>query len=98
MEETPQAEMELDLDAPEGGAQKPEPLRQVCMVDGEAMEYQSSITWECFPNNIEVFIDDSYFTANRTFERRMTPEYERERVIVQVVDKIWSEFDEDHSG
>lgn len=98
-EATPNPELELNTEEGEGETpQKPEPVRQVCMVDGEAMDYQSSITWECFPGNIEVFIDDSYFTANRTFERRMTPEYERERVIMQVVDKIWSDFDADHSG
>lgn len=47
------------------------------MIDGEALSYQNSITWECFPGNIEVFIDDSLFIANKTFSHMLTAEYER---------------------
>ena len=63
------------------------------MIDGEALSYENSIIWECFPGNIEVFVDDSLFTANKTFSYRLTPEIERNRMLVAVVDKIWAEFD-----
>ena len=46
------------------------------LIDGEALSYEKSIIWECFPENIEVLIDDSLFTVNKTFTYRMTAEIE----------------------
>ena len=68
------------------------------VVDGEALQYESSIQWECFPANIEVLIDDSIFLSNKTFSYKLTKEVERSRVYSMAVDKIWDEFDKDHSG
>lgn len=46
------------------------PERQSCVIDGEVLEYDRSVSWEVFPSNIEVFVDTSaYFMAYKTFER-----------------------------
>ena len=68
------------------------------VIDGEPLAYERSITWECFPGNIEILVDDSMFVSNRTFTRRITPEIEKDRVIRQAVDKIWVDYDKDKSG
>ena len=51
------------------------------MIDGEALTYENSITWECFPGNLEVLVDDSLFTANKTFSFRLTAEVEKQRIM-----------------
>lgn len=89
-----QPELEL-ADGTPGEVEKP---RQVIVVDGEALEYESSIQWECFPANIEVLIDDSIFLANKTFSYKLTKEVERSRVYTMAVEKIWEQFDKDNSG
>jgi len=68
------------------------------MIDGEALSYQTSIIWECFPSNIEVLIDDTLFKTNATFARAISTEDEQARTINEAVDRIWSRFDDDHSG
>ena len=68
------------------------------MIDGEALQYKTSITWECFPSNIEVLIDDSLFQVNGTFERQIPEDFEMDRVYRDAVEKIWGEFDKDNSG
>ena len=68
------------------------------VIDGEALNYETSILWECFPSNLEILIDDSVFTTNKTFDRRLTPEIERDRIYRDAVEKIWGQFDKDNSG
>ena len=55
--EPEQVQPELELEENEETA-KPDRQEQVIMVDGEALNYKTSIIWECFPSNIEVMIDD----------------------------------------
>ena len=55
--EPEQAQPELELEESKE-TPKPERPEQVIMVDGEALNYKTSIIWECFPSNIEVLIDD----------------------------------------
>ncbi len=52
--------------------------------------YEKSISWECFPGNVEVLIDDSVFVSNGTFTRRIAAENEKLRIYTQAVDKIWA--------
>ena len=68
------------------------------VIDGEALNYESSILWECFPSNLEILIDDAVFTSNKTFARRLTAEIERDRIYKDAVEKIWGQFDVDKSG
>lgn len=68
------------------------------MIDGEALSYENSILWECFPGNLEILVDDSLFTANKTFSYRLTAEIERDRIYKQAVDSMWVLFDKDNSG
>ena len=68
------------------------------MIDGEALSYSKSILWECFPENIEVLIDDSFFKDNGTFERMLDAAYENERIYAQAVDALWEKYDTDKSG
>lgn len=78
--------------------QEPAKNQQVIVIDGEALNYETSILWECFPSNLEVLIDDAVFTTNKTFARRLTPEIERDRIYRDAVEKIWGQFDKDNSG
>jgi len=98
----PQPELELDNQsaAAENGEtpKAPERQEQVLIIDGEALNYKTSIIWECFPSNIEVLMDDTLFKTNGTFSRQITEEDEKNRVYTVAVDKIWSQFDADHSG
>lgn len=55
--EPEQAQPELELEESKE-TPKPERTEQVIMVDGEALNYKTSIIWECFPSNIEVLLDD----------------------------------------
>lgn len=87
--------MELDSDA---ARQTPELPKQVIVIDGEALSYSKSILWECFPGNIEVLIDDSFFKNNGTFERILDEAYEKERIYSQAVDNLWEKYDTDKSG
>jgi len=73
---------ELDLEVTEGAAAEngdvespsgADKQQQVIIVDGEPLNYEASITWECFPGNIEILIDDSIFVQNETFSRKLTP-------------------------
>lgn len=72
--------------------------QQVILIDGEALSYEKSIIWECFPENIEVLIDDSIFTHNKTFSYRMTAEIEKDRIYKDAIEKIWDQFDVDKTG
>ena len=76
----------------------PAKRNQVIMIDGEALSYENSIVWECFPGNLEILVSDSLFTANKTFSYRLTAEIERDRIYKQAVDSIWGQFDKDNSG
>lgn len=76
----------------------PAKRNQVVMIDGEALSYENSIVWECFPGNLEILVSDSLFTANKTFSYRLTAEIERDRIYKQAVDSIWGQFDKDNSG
>lgn len=97
--EVAQPELELTPDdAAEGTAGGVERPKQIIVIDGEALMYESSITWEVFPNNIEILLDDAIFLTNRTFSYRITAESEKERILRLAVDKIWEEFDKDKSG
>ena len=42
----------------------PERPKQVIVIDGEPLEYETSVTWEVFPSNVEILIDDSLFLDN----------------------------------
>lgn len=95
--EQPELELE-DASAAAETPQAPERVEQVIVIDGEALNYRTSIIWECFPCNIEVLIDDSIFKTNGTFSRQISEEDEKERVYTDAVDKIWAQFDADHSG
>ena len=76
----------------------PEPDRQVVVIDGEALQFERSITWECMPQNLEVLVHDSYFAETQSFARRLTPEVQRELLLKDAVEKIWGEFDVNNSG
>ena len=76
----------------------PEPNTQVVVIDGEALQFERSITWECMPQNIEVLVHDSLFAENQSFARRLTPEVQRELLLKDAVEKIWGEFDVNNSG
>ena len=91
-------QQELELTDENGETPEPPKQQQVILIDGEALNYETSITWECFPSNLEVLIDDSIFTVNKTFTRRLTPEIERDRIYRDAVEKIWAQFDKDNSG
>jgi len=68
------------------------------VVDGDALEYETSVTWEVFPSNVEILIDDSLFLDNRTFSYRVTAETERDRALKNCIEKIWDKYDVDKSG
>lgn len=91
----PEAQPELELNDDVTPA---EPVKQVCVIDGEPLQYERSIIWECFPSNIEILFDDSYFQQEKTFARVLSGDVERERVVKEVVEKIWSDFDKDNSN
>ena len=74
------------------------PAQQVVVIDGEPLHYEKAVQWDCMPGNIEVLIDDCYFTAGGTFEHRITAEVEKDRIIAEIVNKIWVNFDRDNSG
>ena len=77
---------------------EPEPNRQVVVIDGDALQFERSITWECIPQNIEVFLHDSYFAELQSFPRRLTAEVQKDLVLKDAVDKIWGEFDRNNNG
>lgn len=93
-EETPDLDLELDSEE----AKAPELPKQVIVIDGEALSYQKSILWECFPGNIEVLIDDTFFKDNEFFDRVLDETYEKERIYSQAVDALWEKYDTDKSG
>jgi len=98
---------ELELDGGEtatdengepAATKTPERPQQVIMIDGEALNYQNSVIWECFPANIEVLIDDALFKTNKTFPRSIAADDELNRLYTDAVDKVWFTFDSDNSG
>ncbi len=91
----PQPDTNAELEISETPEAKP---TQVIVIDGEALQYESSVQWECFPGNVEVLINDDMFVANKTFSFKLTAAYERERVFKQAIDKIWLQFDADNNG
>ena len=67
--------------------------------DGEELSYQGSITWECMPGAVDIIVDTSgYFLDAKTFERALDDSTKESRIINQIVDKIWREFDKDGNG
>ena len=70
------------------------PERQSCVIDGEVLEYDRSVSWEVFPGNIEVFVDTgAYFMAFKTFDKVLDADSQRQRVVKEIIDKIWDDFD-----
>lgn len=59
-EEQPQAEA-LNTPSPPTPPTPTEPNKQVVVIDGEALQFERSISWECMPQNLEVLLHDSYF-------------------------------------
>lgn len=68
------------------------------MIDGEALQYETSISWEVFPANLELLLDDKIFEQNATFSCRLTPEVEQSRAVDNAIERIWQKFDADKSG
>ena len=68
------------------------------MIDGEALSYEATVSWECIPENIEVLIDDTFFLVKGAFTKKMTNESANDRVYREAVDGIWAQFDVDNSG
>ena len=99
--DVPQAEPEqpeLDLDTQNGTPAAPERTKQVIIIDGEPLEYETAVTWEVFPSNIEILIDDSLFLDSQTFSYKVTAESEKKRALKNVVDKLWAKYDVDNNG
>lgn len=93
--EAPELELAPDNETP-GEGETPAPKetpKQVIMIDGEPLTYEKTVIWECFPQNVEILIDDALFVSNKTFSRRLTPEVEQNRIYTEAVNKIWKEFD-----
>ena len=67
-------------------------------MDGEALMYESSVTWEIFPHNIELLIDDSIFINTQTFTHQIDPAKEGQRAFDELIDLLWSKYDVDKSG
>ena len=67
-EKEDEAEPELSTETGEvAGDSKP---TQVIAIDGEDLTYYGSITWECFPGNVEVLVDiETYFLDSETFSK-----------------------------
>ena len=52
------------------------------------------MSWEVFPGNIEVFVDTgAYFMAFKTFDKVLDADSQRQRVVKEIIDKIWDDFD-----
>ena len=60
------------------------------MIDGEALNYETSVSWECIPENIEVLIDDTFFLVKGAFSKKMTDDSAKDRVYRRAVDGIWA--------
>ena len=72
---------------------------QVVAVDGTDLNYYGSITWECIPSNIEVIVNTtSYFLDSNAFEKAIDNQTKESRIINQIVDQIWLDFDKDKNG
>lgn len=56
------------------------------------------MTWEIFPGNIELLLDDSIFLNNNTFTHRIGAEIEKKRTLDQICDALWIKYDVDNSG
>lgn len=94
--ETPEGEGSAqDTPSPTPADEKP---KQVIVIDGEPLQYSSSITYELLPGNIEVLFDDSQFFQRGIFSKRLSAASEQDRVVREIVDKIWKEFDVNDSG
>ena len=91
------AQPELELTEGETPAAPVRP-KQVIVIDGEALQYETSISWEVFPANLELLLDDKIFEQNATFSCRLTPEVEQSRAVDNAIERIWQKFDADKSG
>ena len=69
-------------------------------VDDTDLVYRSSITWQCFPQNIEIMFDsDKYFIEYETFPERYDRDEEHEKYIVdQIIEEMFEKYDADNSG
>lgn len=68
--EQPELELKDEEEKETPATPEPTPLdKQVCIIDGEPLQYERSILWECFPGNIEILFHDSYFQQTQTFSR-----------------------------
>jgi hypothetical protein len=81
---------------PAGEAKAPE---QYISIDGDDLQYRSSITWECFPGNIEVLVNtERYFLSKHSSFTMVGSEWSLIDAINKAVEKIWSLYDVDNSG
>ena len=95
-----EAEPELSTETGEvSGAPAQNTPTQLIAIDGEDLSYYGSITWECYPGNIEVIVNpQKYFMDSTFFYRAITEASREDKIVEQIVDKIWLDFDKDNSG
>ena len=92
-------EAEPELSTETGQVAGESHAKQVITVDGEDLQYESSVTWECFPGNVEVLVNtNAYFVDSGAFSKVIDEKTSDEMVINQIVDKIWDDFDKDRNG
>jgi len=79
---------------------EPEIAEKYVGVDDCDLAYKKSVTWQCFPQNIELMLDtDNYFMEFNSFPELYTRDDEHEKYIVdQIVDDMWQKYDVDGSG
>ena len=59
--EQPELELADENGAAAAEQQTSQRADRVIMIDGEALNYRTTVIWECFPSNVEILIDDSIF-------------------------------------
>lgn len=69
-------------------------------VDHSDLVYRSSITWQCFPQNIEIMFDsDKYFIEFEAFPEIYERDDEHEKYLVDtIVEEMFEKYDADKSG
>ena len=69
--EQPELDLELKENETEEGSTPAgsEMEKQMIIIDGEALDYKTSITWECFPGNIEIFLNQNFFYQDQFFSK-----------------------------
>lgn len=79
---------------------EPEVPDKTVGIDDADLPYKKSVTWQCFPQNIEIMLDTNwYFVENGAFPETYDRDEEEEKFLVdQIVDDIWEKYDADKSG